>query len=82
VNYTRGKRGFGGNAPNKLMASAEGEGSELASDPCRRHGQKLVPYLSHSAWKRKEGLVIAYVRMSVAANKTLLGQHWSATGPP
>ena len=42
MNYTRGKRGFGGNAPNKLMASAEGKGSELASDPCRRHGQKLV----------------------------------------
>jgi hypothetical protein len=36
------ERGFGGNAPNKLKASAEGEGSELASDPCRRHGHKLV----------------------------------------
>jgi hypothetical protein len=36
------KRGFGGNAPNKLVARAEGEGSEHASDPCRRHGQKLV----------------------------------------
>ena len=36
------ERGFGGNAPNKLMASAEGEGSEHASDPCRRHGHKLV----------------------------------------
>jgi hypothetical protein len=36
------KRGFGGNAPNKLKASAKGKGSELASDPCRRHGHKLV----------------------------------------
>jgi hypothetical protein len=36
------ERGFGGNAPNKLMASAAGTGSEPASDPCRRHGQKLV----------------------------------------
>jgi len=36
------KRGLGGNAPNKLKASAAGKGSELASDPCRRHSQKLV----------------------------------------
>ena len=36
------ERGFGGNASNKLMASAEGEGSEHASDPCRRHSHKLV----------------------------------------
>ena len=36
------KMGFGGNAPNKLKAHAVGKGSELASDPCRRHGQKLV----------------------------------------
>ena len=36
------ERGFGDNAPNKLMASAAGMGSEPASDPCRRHGQKLV----------------------------------------
>ena len=34
--------GFGGSAPNKLMARAEGAGSERVSDPCRRHGQKLV----------------------------------------
>jgi hypothetical protein len=36
------KRGFGGNAPNKLVVRAEGKGSEHASDPCCRHGQKLV----------------------------------------
>ena len=36
------KRGFGGNAPNKLKVYAEGRGRELVSDPCRRHGQKLV----------------------------------------
>ena len=53
MNYTRGKRGFGGNAPNKLMASAEGEGSELASDPCRRHGQKLV--LIYKRGRSKKG---------------------------
>jgi hypothetical protein len=49
------KRGFGGNAPNKLKASAEGKGSELASDPCRRHGHKLVPYICDTDWKREEG---------------------------
>jgi len=27
---------------NKPKASAAGKGSELASDPCRRHSQKLV----------------------------------------
>jgi hypothetical protein len=48
------ERGFGGNAPNKLKASAEGEGSELASDPCRRHGHKLVHYLFLADCKRKE----------------------------
>ena len=47
------KRGFGGNAPNKLVARAEGEGSELASDPCRRHGQKLVVYITGQS--KKEG---------------------------
>jgi hypothetical protein len=36
------ERGFGDNAPNKLMASAEGKGSEHVSDLCRRHGHKLV----------------------------------------
>ena len=39
------ERGFGGNAPNKLMASAAGTGSEPVSDPCHRHGQKLVQYM-------------------------------------
>jgi len=38
----RQRQGFGGAAPNKLMASAEGKGGEPASHPCRRHGQKLV----------------------------------------
>ena len=56
------QRGFGGNAPNKLMASAEGEGSERVSDPCRRHGHKLVHYLFLTDCKRKEGWC----------------QHWSA----
>ena len=28
--------------PLQAVAGAEGKGSELASDPCRRHGQKLV----------------------------------------
>ena len=42
------KRGLGGNAPNKLKASAAGKGSELASDPCRRHGQKLVLYIKQN----------------------------------
>ena len=36
------KWGFGGSALNKLMARAEGMGSEHASDSCHRHGQKLV----------------------------------------
>ena len=35
-------QGFGGGAPNKLEASAEGRGASFASDPCRRHGRKLV----------------------------------------
>ena len=35
-------QGFGGGAPNKLKASAEGRGASFASDPCRRHGRKLV----------------------------------------
>ena len=35
-------QGFGGRAPNKLKASAEGRGASFASDPCRRHGRKLV----------------------------------------
>ena len=34
--------GLGTTPPTKLMASAEGERSELVSDPCRRHGHKLV----------------------------------------
>ena len=34
---------FGGSAPNKFEASAVGKGSEHASDPCRTHGQELVP---------------------------------------
>ena len=36
------KWGFGGNAPNKLKAWAVGKGSELASNLCRRHSQKLM----------------------------------------
>jgi len=48
--------GFGGEAPNKLKACAEGKGSERASDPCRRHGHKLVPYLSPTDCLRKEEL--------------------------
>jgi hypothetical protein len=39
-------QGFGGGAPNKFEASAEGAGSEHASDPCRRHGQELVLYIN------------------------------------
>ena len=39
------ERGFGGNAPNKLKASAEGEGSVLVSNLCRRHDHKLVLYI-------------------------------------
>ena len=35
-------QGFGGGAPNKLKASAEGRGASFASDACRRHGRKLV----------------------------------------
>ena len=38
------KRRFEGNTPNKLMASATGMGSEPVSDPCHKHGQKLVHY--------------------------------------
>ena len=41
--------GFGGSAPNKLMARAEGTVSEHASDPCRRHGQKLVNNIRQKA---------------------------------
>jgi hypothetical protein len=34
--------GVWGQRPQQAMACAAGKGSELASDPCRRHGQKLV----------------------------------------
>ena len=37
-------QGFGGGAPNKLKASAEGRGASFASDACRRHGRKLVRF--------------------------------------
>ena len=37
--------GVWGLAPNKLEACAKGKGSEHASDPGRRHSQKLVPYI-------------------------------------
>ena len=53
MNYTHRKRGFGGNAPNKLMASAEGKGSELVSDLCHRHGQKLVLNIQERASKKE-----------------------------
>ena len=36
------KKGVWGQRPQQAKACAEGKGSELASDPCRRHGQKLV----------------------------------------
>ena len=34
--------GVWGQRPQQAEAYAEGKGSEHASDPCRRHGQKLV----------------------------------------
>jgi hypothetical protein len=34
--------GVWGQRPQQAEACAEGKGSEHASDPCRRHGQKLV----------------------------------------
>ena len=50
------KRGFGGSAPNKLWPMLEAMGSEHASDPCRRHGQKLVSfYTTQGCRKRRVG---------------------------
>src|ERR1700679_4202803 len=41
--------GVWGQRPQQAEAYAEGKGSEHASDPCRRHGQKLVFHYS-STW--------------------------------
>ena len=49
--------GFEGSTPNKLMACAEGAGSEHASDPCHRHGQKLVNNIRQKAPKKVRGRV-------------------------
>jgi hypothetical protein len=40
--YLGGRRGFGGAAPNKLKSSGEGRDANEVSEPCRRHGLKLV----------------------------------------
>ena len=45
-------QGFGGGAPNKLKASAEGRGASFVSDPCRRHGRKLVNNINVAEEKR------------------------------
>jgi hypothetical protein len=42
--YLGGRRGFGGTAPNKLKSSGEGRDTNEVSEPCRRHGLKLVVY--------------------------------------
>ena len=43
--------GVWGQRPQQAEACAEGKGSEHASDPCRRHGQKLVSGTSRgSGW--------------------------------
>ena len=49
--------GFGGSAPNKLMARDEDTVSEHVSDPCRRHGQKLVNNIRQKAPRKVRGRV-------------------------
>jgi hypothetical protein len=44
-----GKMGVWGQRPQQAEACAEGEGSEHASDPCHRHGQKLVQMYNQSS---------------------------------
>jgi hypothetical protein len=47
--------GVWGQRPQQAEAYAEGKGSEHASDPCRRHGQKLVKNIKlHDPRKESE----------------------------
>jgi hypothetical protein len=45
--------GVWGQRPQQAEAYAEGKGSEHVSDPCRRHGQKLVKNIKQADPKRR-----------------------------